>query len=98
MIEQRNLASCLAFLGLRGTLYFCLALYGCAAFCAFFALKWLAVLLFGIYAALMLRSLAAGTESGVMRIYRVFPLVNTLAGAAIFWLVLWGKAAFWPRF
>lgn len=86
------------FLGLRATLWFCLALYGFAAVCAFFALKWLALLLFVIYAALMLRSLSTGTEAGVMRIYRVFPLVNTLAGAAIFWFVLWGKTAFWPRF
>lgn len=85
-------------LGLRGTLWFCLALYGLSALCAFFALKWLAILLFGVYASLMFRSISAGSENGVMRIYRVFPLVNTLAGAAIFWFVLWGKAAFWPRF
>jgi 4-hydroxybenzoate polyprenyltransferase len=86
------------FLGLRGTLWFCLALYLFAAICAFFALGWLAGILGAIYLGLMLSSIRAGTESGVMRIYRIFPLVNTLAGAAIFWWVLWGKSAFWPRF
>ncbi len=86
------------FLGVRATLWFCLALYVFAALCAFGALKWLSVVLGAIYVALMLRSLRAATEAGVMKIYRIFPLVNTLAGAAIFWFVLWGKSAFWPRF
>ena len=86
------------FLELRGTLWFCLALYVFSAICAFPALKWLAVFLALVYGTLMTMSLRANSESGVMRIYRVFPLVNTLAGAAIFWFVLWGKTAFWPRF
>lgn len=85
------------FLGLRATLWGCLLLYGVSSFCAVTALGWLALALFAVYAALMLFSLRARTEAGVLHIYRVFPLVNTLAGAAIFWFVLWQKSAFWPR-
>ncbi len=85
-------------LGLRPTLWFCLALYLFAALCAGPALSWLAILLALIYVRLIFMSLQAGTEAGVMKIYRYFPLVNTLAGGAIFWFVLWGKGAFWPRF
>ena len=86
------------FLGLRATLWFCAALYGLAALCSFAALSWLSVVLLLVYLSLMFLSLRAGTEAGVLGIYRVFPLVNTLAGAAIFWFVLWGKTAFWPKF
>ncbi len=86
------------FLGLRATLWFCAALYAFAALAAFLALKILSLILGAIYLSLMFRSLRAGSEVGVMKIYRAFPLVNTLAGAAIFWWILWGKTAFWPRF
>ena len=86
------------FLGLRVTLWLCLGLYLLAAACAFWALKGLTFLLGAVYVTLMLRSLAAGSEVGVMKIYLVFPFVNTFAGAAIFWWVLWSKTAFWPQF
>jgi 4-hydroxybenzoate polyprenyltransferase len=86
------------FLGLRSTLWLCGALYGVAAICAFAVLHWLAVLLVIIYLSLITLSLRSGTEDGVMRIYRYFPLINTIAGASIFWFVLWGKPQFWPQF
>lgn len=84
--------------GLRGTLWLCAALYAIAAVCAFPVLQWLALLLAVIYLGLMLMSLRAGTEEGVMKIYRSFPTINTLAGASIFWFVLWHKPQFWPNF
>jgi 4-hydroxybenzoate polyprenyltransferase len=96
--EEAGVPTIATLLRLRGTLWFCLALYGFSALCAVFALKWMSIILAIIYAVLVFSSVRAGTEAGVMRIYRYFPLVNTLAGAAIFWFVLWGKTAFWPRF
>lgn len=85
-------------LGFRSTLIFCALLYALSAFISFPALRWLSVLLGLVYLALMTLSLCAETETGVLRIYRYFPLTNTLAGAAIFWFILWGKSAFWPHF
>ena len=84
------------FLGLRGTLWFCLALYLAAALLTLPTLRWLALVLGAIYAVLMLRSLAANSEAGVMRIYRVFPWINAGAGAALWWFAVWHKPTFWP--
>ncbi len=86
------------FLGLRGTLWFCLVLYVSAALISFHVLRWLSLALGAIYVALMLRSLRAGTELGVMKIYRIFPFVNALAGAALWWFAVWQKPSFWPHF
>ena len=84
------------FLNLRGTLWFCLALYLGAAALSFPVLGWLSILLGAVYAILMLRSLRAASESGVMKIYRIFPFVNALAGAALWWFAVWQKPSFWP--
>lgn len=80
------------FLGLRGTLIFCLLLYTTAAMLAVSVLSFLAVILGTVYIGLMLASLHAGTEQGVMRLYRGFPLINTISGAVLFF------AAAWPKF
>ena len=80
------------FLGLRGTLIFCLLLYATAAMLAFSVLSFLSLILGTIYVGLMLASLQAGTEQGVMRLYRGFPLINTISGAALFF------AAALPKF
>ena len=84
------------FLDLRGTLWFCLTLYLAAAMLSLPVLGWLSIVLGAIYAALMARSLRAATESGVMKIYRIFPFVNALAGAALWWFTIWQKPNFWP--
>lgn len=96
--RQARVPTIATWLGLRGTLFFCSALYALSALAAGGALRWLALVLLAIYVRLMLLSLRAGTEDGVRHVYRIFPWVNTLAGGAIFWWVLWSKAAFWPRF
>jgi len=92
---QANVPTVATFLGLRGTLFGCWALYLSAALLSFFALGWLSVALAGIYSALMFRSLRAGTQSGVMAIYRGFPLVNSFAGASLWWFAVLHKPAFW---
>jgi lycopene elongase/hydratase (dihydrobisanhydrobacterioruberin-forming) len=75
-------------LGVRGTLWFCLFLYIAAAILSFSVITYLAVLLGTVYLILMLLSLRVGTEEGVLRLYRAFPIVNTLCGMALFFRVL----------
>ena len=71
-------------LGLRRSLYLCLALYILAATLAASATHFFSLPLGLVYAALMLFSLRCGTEEGVMRLYRRFPLVNAACGMALF--------------
>jgi 4-hydroxybenzoate polyprenyltransferase len=71
-------------LGLKEALVLCLALYLLAAALAYPAIGWLALPLGLVYALLMALSLRAGSEEGVMRLYRRFPLINTLCGMALF--------------
>lgn len=83
-------------LGLRPTLLACWAFYLLAAILAFFALGWLSLVLGAVYSVLMLRSLMANTQPGVMHVYRIFPIVNGLAGASLWWFAVWQKPTFWP--
>ena len=94
--READVPTVATFLKLRGTLWFCLLLYLGAAALSFSVLGWLSLVLGAIYAALMLRSIRAGTEAGVMKIYRIFPFVNALAGAALWWFAVWQKPSFWP--
>jgi len=94
--SQANVPTVATFLGLRLTLAMCWALYLLAASLSFFALGWLSVVLALIYSVLMFRSLRVGTQGGVMGIYRVFPLVNSFAGASLWWFAVWHKPSFWP--
>jgi 4-hydroxybenzoate polyprenyltransferase len=83
-------------LGLKPTLFFCGALYLGSALLSFSAISWLAVILTAVYSALIGLSIRKGTEHGVMTIYRVFPFVNSLAGAALWWFIAFNKPSFWP--
>ncbi len=94
--REANVPTVATLLELRATLFACWALYLGAAALSFFTLGWLSVVLGLIYSALMIRSLQANTQSGVMRIYRAFPLINALAGASLWWFAVWQKPTFWP--
>ena len=83
-------------LGLRCTLLACAALYAAAALASYAVLGWLSVVLGLVYLAMMALSMRAGAaqgEAGVMKLYRFFPLLNTLAGFVLFWRVAWLKFA-----
>ena len=86
--KASDLSTVATFLGLHGTLGFCLGLYLFSALVGFFALGWLALALGALYALLMIFSLRANSEGGVMRLYRFFPLINTLAGMTIYLWIL----------
>jgi 4-hydroxybenzoate polyprenyltransferase len=70
--------------GFRGTIVFCLCLYLAAASLSFSTLHTLSLLLGAVYAVLMLFSLLHRDEAALLRVYRWFPLVNTLCGMALF--------------
>jgi 4-hydroxybenzoate polyprenyltransferase len=74
-------------LGFRGTLLFCLLLYGASAVLAFPSLRQVAVALGIVYIGLMLYSLQTRSETELLRVYKWFPLINTLSGAALFFAV-----------
>ena len=79
------------FLGFYGTLVFCAALYASAATLSFHALGRLSAALGIVYLILIRLSLGAHDEAGVLRIYKWFPLVNTLAGFVMFWWIVLSK-------
>ncbi|MFN6963070.1 MAG: prenyltransferase [Pyrinomonadaceae bacterium] len=73
------------FLGSTSTVVFCLVAYLAAALLIMTEEPALGVSLGVVYTTLMLISLAVGRRrSGLFPIYRIFPLVNTLCGFAIF--------------
>ena len=96
--RQAQVPTIATFFGLRPTLWLCLALYIFSALCAAPVLRWFALGLVAFYVRLIWLSLRENSEEGVLKIYRYFPMINTFTGGAIFWFVLWSKAAFWPRF
>jgi 4-hydroxybenzoate polyprenyltransferase len=91
--RQNGLNTVATYLGFYGTLVVCTLLYVAAAMLSFRVLGRLSPLLAVLYVFLMHRSVASQSEEGVLRIYKVFPLVNTLCGAAIFWAVALSKWA-----
>ena len=89
--NQARVPTIATWLGLRGTLWFCLSLYLCAAILSFSALTWLSVVLGSLYVLMIWQSLRANSEAGVMNLYRWFPLLNTFAGFCLFWRVALSK-------
>ncbi len=77
--------------GFRGTLVLCLLLYISSAIFSFSVLGALAAVLGVLYAGLMLLSLQTKTESELLRVYKFFPLINTLSGMALFFAVAQSK-------
>lgn len=74
-------------LGFYGTIMFCVALYALAAILAVRVLDGVALVLGAVYIALMLLSMRAQNESELLRVYRWFPLINSLCGFVIFWAI-----------
>ena len=82
--KSNGLNTIATWLGFRGTIIFCLCLYLAAAALSFATLHTLSLLLGAVYASLMLFSLSRRDEADLLRVYRWFPLVNTLCGMALF--------------
>lgn len=78
-------------LGFNGTLVFCFVCYALCALLAFPFLGIVAGVLGAVYLGLMLFSFKAKTEAGLMRVYKWFPLINTLCGFVLFWAIALSK-------
>jgi 4-hydroxybenzoate polyprenyltransferase len=89
--RQNNLQTVATLLGFYGTLVFCTILYVAAVLLSFRVLGRLSAALGIIYLVLMYLSFNSDDEDGVLKIYKFFPIVNTLCGAAIFWAIALGK-------
>jgi 4-hydroxybenzoate polyprenyltransferase len=74
-------------LGFYGTLVFCTMLYAASTMIAFSALGRMVLLAGIVYAAMMWLSLRCDNEDEVRRIYKWFPLVNTVVGFVLFWAI-----------
>ncbi|HVF10734.1 MAG TPA: prenyltransferase [Abditibacteriaceae bacterium] len=77
--------------GFHGTLLLCLLLYAAAAILSSAALGLLSVLLGTAYVALMLYSMTRRNEAELLRVYKLFPSINTISGAALFFSVFLSK-------
>lgn len=86
--SRARMATTATVLGLRGALILCLALYTAAAALAFINLGPLAILLGGMYVAMMITAIAENTEAGVRKLYTYFPLMNTVVGFILTVVVL----------
>jgi 4-hydroxybenzoate polyprenyltransferase len=82
-----NLDTVATKLGFQSTLWFCLALYATSAILTSGALHWLSWLLGALYITMMLISIRTGSEERLLKVYKLFPLLNTISGAAMFWYI-----------
>lgn len=85
--RQAKIQTIATFFGFKGTLWFCLVLYALSALLTFRVLDFVAVALGIVYVALMLISLQQTSENELLRVYRWFPIINTMAGFVLFWAI-----------
>jgi 4-hydroxybenzoate polyprenyltransferase len=78
-------------LGFNGTLVFCFVCYVLCALLTFPFLGIMAGVLGAVYLGLMLFSFRTKTEENLMRVYKWFPLINTLCGFILFWTIAFSK-------
>lgn len=89
--EEAGLATIATQLGETWTHIFCIACYFVAILVCFDA-GFAAPAIIGVaYLFLMLLSLRVKGDMGIFTFYRVFPIINTIAGFALFWFVAWPK-------
>lgn len=85
--REAGISTVATFLGDRGTLIFCLALYVASAALAFKYLGAFSVLIGSIYAAVTIAAMLVTGRERLFAIYRRFPVINAAVGFAIFWFV-----------
>jgi lycopene elongase/hydratase (dihydrobisanhydrobacterioruberin-forming) len=75
-------------LGARLSVLFCLVCYLLAAILAYPWIGWFSVLAAGVYAGLMAASLSDLSRSHLFAVYRWFPFINIVLGAALYgWII-----------
>ena len=75
-------------LGGKNTIYFCLLLYSLSAILTVSYLGYISLSLWLVYAGLMIISIVNFKQNKLMKIYKVFPVINLISGFLIFLYVL----------
>lgn len=71
-------------IGFWGTLLYCLVLYVLAGALLATEVAWLGMFFGSLYGLMMIATAARGRDHS-FAMYKLFPLINTLSGAALFW-------------
>lgn len=74
-------------IGFRGTLFYCLSLYIVAGALLATEQRILGLAFGSLYGLLMIATAARGEENS-FAMYKLFPTINTLSGAALFWAAI----------
>jgi 4-hydroxybenzoate polyprenyltransferase len=85
--KESGIATIATALGKKATILMCALFYIVSAIIAAFYLGWVVYVLLVPYVVLMLMSLKS-SEDQLFKIYTYFPKLNTIAGMAIFWRIV----------
>lgn len=85
--KKAGIATIATFLQERKTLFFCFSLYAGAGMLSYYSLGVFGLLLMSVYVLLMTLTFFRKTTP-IMHYYRVFPLVNMIVGAMLFFYAL----------
>lgn len=89
--KQANLQTVATKLGSNITLLFCLICYILSSILAFQFIGIFAVLFGIIYAVMMIISFKFNQTDEVFKVYKFFPMVNTIVGFFLFWTIAFSK-------
>lgn len=79
-------------LGRNNTLYLCAVLYAIAGVISIAYFGFIAAIGSVLYVGLMYKSIKTQSDEELFKLYKHFPLINTLVGMTIFFLTLFAKA------
>lgn len=89
--QKAGLKTIATWLGSKGTLVFCLILYLSAASLVFQYIGFLSVFLAIIYALMIFISFQFDKSNQIFRVYKFFPLLNSVVGFVLFWTIALSK-------
>ncbi|MEZ5346772.1 MAG: prenyltransferase [Pyrinomonadaceae bacterium] len=89
--KEAGIQTVATFLSAKPALLFCTICYLAAAVLSFSPLGFFALVFGTVYISMMAASMYASGRTGLFSIYRKFPIVNTIVGFCIFWIIAFPK-------
>lgn len=89
--RKADISTVATLLGKSGTLLFCLAAYLASAVLAFPYIGVWAAAPAIVYSTMIGFSWISKNDDGMFSIYQCFPIVNTIVGCGLFWVIAWPK-------
>lgn len=89
--KDANISTIATWIGAKGTHIFCIVCYLAAAAFSFPFVGFAAAIFGAAYFAMMVFSLLMSSSDRVFDVYRKFPILNTIIGFALFWVVAYAK-------